>query len=95
MIVFQSLVIFDFSVMLLMVILAYLSRRLGEALKIPHYYKLLFFTALLIFISFLIDTVPAARARTFSMGMRCAASAIAFLICLRYWRWLFDEYLKP
>jgi hypothetical protein len=94
----QSLLFFDASAVIIMLVLAYLSKRLGDALKIRSYYKLLYVTAAIVALAagtdFISGTVSAALPVMLSLGMRFAASAGAFLICMRYWKWLFSEYRK-
>lgn len=90
--------LFDISTILLMLILAYLSKRLGDAMKIKSYYKMLYLTAFLIASASGTDFVT----KTFSihlplyipMLIRLVSSITAFLICLRYWNWLFPEFIK-
>ena len=41
----HSIILFDASVVVIMLIIAYLSRRIGEALKIKPFYRLLYLTA--------------------------------------------------
>ena len=55
MIPIQTLFIYDASAILLMLVLAYLSKRLGDALKIRRYYRLLYFAASVIVTAFLIS----------------------------------------
>jgi len=94
----QSLFFFDVSAVIIMVVLAYLSRHLGEALKIKPYYKLLYITAALVIcasgIDIITETVHLNLSFTVSLALRFAASATAFMVCLRYWNWLFAEYFK-
>ena len=89
---------FDISAVIAMFVLAYLSKRLGDALKIKPYYKILYLTAFLITCasatdivstSFHITTIP-----FLSMALRFISSAGAFFVCLRYWKWLFSEFLS-
>ncbi|MBD3322549.1 MAG: hypothetical protein GF350_15715 [Chitinivibrionales bacterium] len=81
-----------------MLLLSYLSRRLGDALKIAPYYRVLYATGVLVFIAFAIDTLQANIGFTIPpalpMIIRISAILIAFGICLRYWSWLFSEHLK-
>jgi hypothetical protein len=94
--VLQGLLIFDMSSMVLMLVLLYLSRRLGEALKIAPYYRLLYVTTVLIFIASGIDafheSFPDPYFGTISIIIRAAAGCIAVAACLPYWKWLFAEY---
>jgi hypothetical protein len=81
-----------------MLILAYLSKRLGEAMKIKSYYQMLYFTAFLVAAASGIDIAT----KTFSIQLplfvsliiRLISSITAFLICLKYWHWLFPEFIK-
>lgn len=94
----HSLIVFDASVVVIMIIIAYLSRRIGEALKIKPYYRLLYVTSLIIAITALGDSilndinihVPA----IIPMGIRFCAAVCAFVVSLRYWSWAFFEYLR-
>lgn len=94
----QTLFFFDFSLVMLMVILSYLSKRLGEALKIKPYYRILYLTSAIIVLAAALDiiaeTIQNSTISLISITLRFASSAIAFLICLIYWKWLFTEFLK-
>jgi hypothetical protein len=91
-----TLIVFDCSVAISMLILAYLSKRLGNALKIRPYYALLYAMAILIAMADGIDIA----AFSFSVKhwpqatlyIRGIAGCIAFGVCLRYWKWLFSEF---
>lgn len=89
---------FDISTMLLMVILAYLSKRLGEAMKIKSYYKLLYVTTFLVLaasgIDFAIKSMSIPVSSYIPLLIRLISSLTAFLVCLRYWNWLFPEFIK-
>ncbi|HAJ79823.1 MAG TPA: hypothetical protein DCO75_08625, partial [Fibrobacteres bacterium] len=58
MIILQNIVFFDISSVIAMLIVASLSKTIGEALKIKPYYKFLYFTSACIMVSAVIDTVP-------------------------------------
>lgn len=96
MLLFQAMFLFDVSAMVIMVILAYLSKRLGEALKIPPYYRLLYVTALLILIASGLDTLQqtaqGALLPKVTMAVRAVSACAALGVCLPYWKWLFSEY---
>ncbi len=89
---------FDIATMLLMLILAYLSKRLGEAMKIKAYYKILYCTAFLVLaatgIDFATTTLSFHISEYIPLVMRLLSSIAAFLVCLRYWNWLFPEFIK-
>jgi hypothetical protein len=94
----HSLILFDASAVIIMVIIAYLSRRIGEALKVPPYYRLLYLTSLLIALTAIGDTVgndiKIVISQDIPLCLRFVSAASAFLVCLRYWNWLFSEYFK-
>jgi hypothetical protein len=98
-----NLIILDTAAAVIMIVLASLSRRLGEALKIRPYYRLIYAAVTLLLAASLINAVfydpaAAATARTaldvVPAGLRFTAGIIAAASCLRYWKWLFSEYLK-
>ncbi len=97
--IYQSLFFFDLSAVILMAVLAYLSKRLGEALKIGPYYKILYATGILIVCAIVLDMVNEAVTlnlpiSVISISMRFAAGVAAFLVCLKYWKWLFSEFFR-
>ena len=88
---------YDFSMIFIMLILAYLSKRLGDALKIPPFYRLLLITALVIFSAGALDIIGLTTRwqvdQTITFACRCVATVVAFFVCLRYWSWIFTEFL--
>jgi len=94
----QSLFFFDVSSVTLMIVLAYLSKRLGEALVIRPYYRILFFTAAAIVGASGLDTIPTVYNYAFvpvlTNILRCTAALVALMVTLRYWKWLFAEFSK-
>jgi hypothetical protein len=94
----QSLFFFDLSAITIMLVLAYLSKHLGQALKIRPYYRILYGTIALIIIASILDlisrTVNISIPAALSLGLRFTAAAAALCACLRYWNWLFAEYFK-
>lgn len=90
------IVLFDLSIVISMLILAFLSRKMGEALKIRPYYLILYVTALCVTAASGIDIAEKAGtiavAPLFSVILRCCAGVAAFGVCLRYWNWLFSEF---
>lgn len=98
MISMQYIFLFDISTILLMLILAYLSKRLGEAMKIKCYYKILYFTSFMVAaaagITFISKTFLIQIPIYLPMAIRLVSSITAFLVCLRYWNWLFPEFTK-
>lgn len=88
--------LFDCSMMSSMLILAYLSRKMGEALKIFPYYLVLYAAALLVVAAGGIDI--AVKAQVFGVSpewpgiLRCLAGAAALCASLRYWKWLLSEF---
>ena len=90
------LMLLDYSMVTAMLVLAYLSKRLGDALKIPRYYYLFFATAIAVVFSCGIDIVAAVANvptwGTVALTIRCGAGFVAFAVSLRYWKWLFTEF---
>jgi hypothetical protein len=92
------LFVYDFSAIVIMVLLAQLSKGMGEALKIPPYFRLLYGSAGAVAVCFIFDTIhrnaniPFPDALT--LAVRLIAGALALGVCLRYWQWLFSEFLK-
>jgi hypothetical protein len=96
MIELMARLLFDCSMMSSMLILAYLSRKMGEALKIFPYYLVLYTAALLVVAAAGIDIAIKAQAewvlREWAVALRFVAGAAAFMVSLRYWKWLFREF---
>ena len=88
--------LFDCSMMSSMLILAYLSKKMGEALKIFPYYLVLYAAALLVVAAGGMDIAVKAQAvgiqPQWAGGLRCLAGAAAVAVSLRYWKWLFGEF---
>lgn len=94
----QGIFFFDVSSIIFMFVLAYLSNRLGEALKIPPFYKALYVTAMMVIAASVLDVVagiiPIPSSAKISMLIRFAAGGTACFIVLRYWLWVFSEFFK-
>lgn len=94
----QSIFFFDVSAIIFMVVLAYLSNRLGEALKIPPWYKILYGTAVLIIAASVLDVlsgiIPVPSIMKISLFIRFLAGIVSCGIVLRYWMWVFSEFFK-
>jgi len=91
-----TLILFDCAMITIMLILAYLSKRIGNALKIKPYYLLLYVTAILIVVAGIIDlaalSFSVVRWPPYTLYIRGAAGCMATGVCLRYWKWLFSEF---
>jgi hypothetical protein len=94
--VIQSILIFDMAAMVTMLSLLALSKRIGEALKIPKWYRILFLTTLMTFAASGIDAFHDSFSDPVfgitAMTLRVVAAIVAFATCLPYWKWLFSEY---
>jgi len=94
----QSLFIVDMSIMVSMLVLANLSKRLGNALKIRPYYRVLYATTALVFAAFGMDTFRETLQypvlSLISIAVRAAAGILGIVVCMPYWRWLFPEFLN-
>jgi len=98
----HSLIILDAAMAVIMIVLALLSKRLGEALKIRPYYRFLYLSVALILIDSFMNAISAdvsiAVGKNISGALpnivRFFAGLIAVAACFRYWKWLFVEYMK-
>jgi hypothetical protein len=92
----MTIILLDFSIIVTMLILAYLSKRLGDALKIRPYYVILYVAALLVGVMCAADvaakvfSIPLSP--IISLSVRCCAGIAALGVCLRYWSWLFTDF---
>jgi len=98
----DAVYILDVSVFFLMMILAELSKRIGEALNVPHFYHYYYTcSAMLIFIvavdmilpMFMVDA-DKSEILTVTMALRAGLVLSTFPVAMIYWRWLFSENLK-
>jgi hypothetical protein len=94
----QPLFFFDVTAVSMMLVLAYLSKRVGEAMHIRRYYVILFATAAVVVAASGLETIPQSlsieRISLLTNSMRFIASVAAFAVALRYWKWLFIEFAK-
>jgi protein-S-isoprenylcysteine O-methyltransferase Ste14 len=92
------LTFFDISFIIAMLVISYLSKRLGDALKVAPVYKLLYVTSAFVAIASIIDIVSVSYNVTtmplVSMALRFIAGAVSLIVALRYWSWLFSEFLR-
>ena len=88
--------LFDCSMMSSMLILAYLSRKMGEALKLFPYYLVLYAAAVLVVAAAGIDIAVKTHAcgvlKEWAVVLRSCAGVAALAAGLRYWKWLFGEF---
>jgi len=94
----QSLFFFDVSAIAMMLVFAYLSKRLGEALALKPYYVTLFATSGAVIVALCLETIPQSLSygavSIITYTLRCAAAGVAFFVVLLYWKWLFAEFSK-
>jgi hypothetical protein len=90
--------LFDCSMMSSMLILAYLSKKMGEALKIFPYYLVLYAAALLVVAAGGVDIAVKADVvcvqPQWAAVLRCIAGVAAVAASLCYWKWLFGEFFR-
>ena len=98
----DAVYILDVSVFFLMMILAELSKRIGAALNVPHFYHYYYTcSVMLIFIvavdmilpAFMVDA-DRSEILTTTMALRAGLVLSTFPVAMIYWRWLFSENLK-
>ncbi len=97
--IIHGIVLFDLSAMMAMLVIASLSKTIGEAQRIAAYYKLLYVTSLIVCIAAFTDSLPylgldVSIVHAVAMGLRFIAGCIALPVCLRYWKWVISEYFK-
>jgi hypothetical protein len=99
----EGLLILDVAMAIILVVLASLSKRLGEALKILHYYKFMYAAIVFIVVASLTDTLSASwtiphlnsmLSRLIPNLLRCVAGVVSVISVLPYWKWLFSEFSK-
>lgn len=94
----QKIIFFDVSVVTFMLVFAYLSSRLGEALRIPPLYKILYSTAGVVVGALVLDVLASVVAVPLffrvALVIRFIAGVIAFAVILRYWFWVFSDFFK-
>lgn len=99
MIVIDTLFVVDIAVILSLLVLANLSRRIGEALSIPKFYYVYFVsTAMILGASFIdltvginIDGDGSLKLSIATLLIRGLSLLISIPVALRYWSWLFKE----
>ena len=93
----HSLFVADAAVMVGMLVLASLSQRLGDALKIPPYYRFLYIATALVLMAFALDSfresLQVSLLDLVAMSLRAAGVIVGGAACLPYWRWVFAEYI--
>ena len=93
----ESILLFDVAAIGLMLLIAYLSRRLGDALKIPPYFRLLYLAVLCIIVASFIDIYKDTQNTSvlyLANILRVSSGIGALAVCFRYWNWLIPEYIK-
>jgi len=97
----SSIIAFDGASVILMFVLASLSKRLGEAMKVTPFYRLFYIAIALIISSSLINlmgsnfiSIAHLWKYTVPSFLRCIAGLMAIIALLRYWNWLFSEFFK-
>lgn len=98
MISLHYLILFDIAAVMALMVIAYLSKSMGDALKIPPFYRVFHLTSIIIALAAIMDSIPKNAlfpySETISMALRCLAGILALPVCLRYWKWLISEYFK-
>lgn len=92
----DTLFVMDVAIIVCFMVLANLSRRIGEALRIPKFYTVFYGTsALLISVSFVdavFESIPIVG--KVAMVLRGVVVIISIPVAVRYWHWLFNEKLQ-
>jgi hypothetical protein len=94
----DHLILLDLALIILLWVLSFLSQKLGAALKIRPYYKIFHVSIILVLCAAFINIIDTDnRLNSFaiiSLSLRIIAGCTALFPCLRYWNWLFSEFLK-
>ena len=103
MIVIDTFFVIDISVILVLLVLANLSSRIGEALAIPKYYVIYYVAAFFITASSFVDLTFGINIShddkylllsTITMVIRVISIIVSIPVAFRYWSWLFKEKLN-
>ncbi len=96
-----ALVTLDIAAVIILLVLASLSRRLGEALKVPPVYRIFYASAVFIGISGFLHFAgavtfehPLVVPSVIPMSLLLASGVLGIYGCLKYWKWLFPEFFR-
>jgi hypothetical protein len=94
---FDYILILDMAAIALFAVIMSLSARLGEALKIKPYFRLFSVCIWLILAAAFINLIDTgSHLNVFgiiAIAMRLLSGITAVAVCLRYWSWLFAEFI--
>ena len=97
----SSIIVLDGATVILMFVLASLSKRLGEAMKVLSFYRLFYIAIVLIISSSILNllvlneiTIAPLWKYTIPSLLRFIAGLMAIIALMRYWKWLFSEFFK-
>jgi len=85
--------ILDVSVFTLMLILAVLSKRIGEAMKVPPFYHY-YYTCSVLLIMLVVLDILMSEVLAVTIALRTGLVFSTLPVTLIYWRWLFVENIK-
>jgi hypothetical protein len=86
-----------------MMILAALSKRIGEALKVPHFYQYYYICSILLiflvifditFLIFMNGEATKNKIYAVTVALRAGLVFSTLPVTMIYWRWLFSENIK-
>ncbi len=93
----DTLFVTDVAVIICLMVLANLSRRIGEALRIQKIYTTFYFTSAMVVVASFVDAVfnPTIPYLTdVTLIVRVVAVLISIPVAVKYWHWLFNEKLQ-
>ncbi len=92
----DSLFVLDVAVIVCLLVLANLSRRIGEALRITSVYTIFYASSVMIIIASFVDVVfnTLPYISNITTIIRVMAVAISIPVAIKYWHWLFNEKLQ-
>ena len=92
----------DIAAIVILSVLASLSKRIGEALNVASYYYLFHVSIILTIIAIILNTefyntyvtISPEVSDLISIIIRLLAGLISVFACMQYWKWLFSENFK-
>ncbi len=97
----DTLFVIDITMVVLLMVMANLSQRIGDALRVPKYYTIFYGSVAIIVTVGFIDTVlissnlaSSDSVKTITAMIRVIAITISIPVALRYWHWLLKEKLE-
>ena len=93
-----SLVVLDASYIIILSIIAYMSRKLGTALRRPPVYLVIVFSVIVLICSSVLDILNTNNilnvSHSVTIVLRVVVSIMSLWSTYTYWNWLLGEFFK-